>query len=209
MLSPHPEARGSAREVAEALEQAARSAGRDADVPLFTGDEPLPAGMSPLSQRDAVERPPRMRRWPSLAAAGLAGTLALSAGGLLSVSGSQEPATPHRAAQEEAKDAGTVAVGDSALTASEAPEPSPSVWSSVAVDMPPKPFQGQRRPDANGRCPNKEQVVINGGCWRKLPVDVKDCDDSDGFEYRSACYFPVMVKQRPATSAPANRDESP
>ncbi|MCY1021142.1 serine/threonine protein kinase [Pyxidicoccus sp. MSG2] len=210
MLSPRPEVRGSAREMAEALEQAARSAGREADEPLFTGEEPRPAGLIPIFQRVTVRRPPRMRRWPWFAAAGLGGTLALSAGGLLSVSRPEEPATSHVAEQEESKDAGTVAVGDAALTAPVAPEKAPSVWTSIAVDIPPKPFQGQRRPDANGRCPKKEQVAINGGCWRKLPTDVQDCADEDGFfEYRGACYIPVMAKPRPATSGPAERDDSP
>ncbi|MCP3139439.1 serine/threonine protein kinase [Pyxidicoccus xibeiensis] len=209
MLSPHPEARGSAREVAEALEQAARNAGREADVPLFTGEEPQPAGLFPLPQRVTVRPPPRVARWLRLAAAGLAGALALSAGGLLRGSPSEAPAVAHLAEEEESRDGGAVAVGDSVLTAPVAPERAPSVWSSIAQDLPPKPFQGQRRPDARGRCPGKEQVAINGGCWVKLPVDVKDCDDLAGFEYRGACYFPVMVKPRPATSGPAERDDSP
>jgi serine/threonine-protein kinase len=209
MLSPRPEARGSAREVAEALEKAARRAGRGADVPLFTGEEPRPAGLFPIPQRVTVRRPPRMRRWPWFAAAGLGGALALSAGGLLSVSRPEEPETSHVAEQEEARDAGTVAVGDTALTAPVARERAPSVWSPIAVDMPLKPFPGQRRPDGNGRCPGKVQVAINGGCWRKLTVDVKDCDDWDGVEYRGACYQPAMTPPRPSTSGPAVRDDSP
>ncbi len=208
MLSPYPEARGSAREMAEALEQAARSAGREAELPLFTGEEPRPAGLFPFPQRVTVRPPPRMRRWRWFATAGLGGALALSAGGLLSVRRSEEPATSQLAEREESKDGGTVAVGDSALTAPVAPERAPSVWSSIAVDLPPKPFSGQRRPDGNGRCPGKVQVAINGGCW--MPVDVKDCDDENGFfEYRGACYIPVMTKPRPATSGPAEQDDSP
>jgi serine/threonine protein kinase len=209
MLSPRPEARGSAREVAEALEQVARGAGREADVPLFTGEEPRPAGLFPIPRRVTVRPPPRVRRWPWVAAAGLGGAVALSAGGLLSVSRSEEPATSHLAAQEESRDAGTVAVGDSALTAPVARERAPSVWASIAVDVPPKPFPGQRRPDGKGRCPGTVQVAINGGCWTKLPVDLKDCDDWDGIEYRGACYQPAMTRQRPATSGPATRDAGP
>ncbi len=209
MLSPRPEARGSAREVAQALERAARRAGRKADVPLFTGEEPRPAGLFPSAQRVTVRRPPRMRRWPGLAAAGLGGALALSVGGLLSVSRSEEPETAHVAEQEEARDAGTVAVGDTALTAPVEPERAPFVWASIAVDVPPKPFPGQRRPDGKGRCPGKLQVAINGACWTKLPVDLKDCDDEDGVEYRGACYQPAMIRQRPSTSGPGARDDNP
>ncbi|QSQ27656.1 serine/threonine protein kinase [Pyxidicoccus parkwayensis] len=212
MLSPQPEARGGAREVAEALENAARSAGREADVPLFTGEEPHPAGLFPRPQHVKVQRPPRPRRWSWLAAASLGGALALSAGGLLNVSRSEEPATPQLAAQEEseeARDGGTVALGDTALTARVTPERAPSEWSPITDDLPPKPLPDQRRPDASGRCPSKVQVAINGGCWTKLPVDQKDCDGADGFEYRGACYIPAMRKPRPATSSPAKRNGSP
>jgi serine/threonine-protein kinase len=195
--------------MAEALEQAARSAGREAEVPLFTGEAPRPAGLFAFPPRVTVRPPPRMRGWPWFAAAGLGGALALCVGGLLSGSRSEEPATSHLAEQDETKDAGTVAVGDSALTAPVAPEKAPSVWSSIAVDLPPKPFSGQRRPDGNGRCPGKVQVAINGGCWTKLPVDLKDCDDWGGVEYRGACYLPALTRQRPATSGPAGRDDSP
>ncbi|MFP2934708.1 serine/threonine protein kinase, partial [Pyxidicoccus sp. 3LG] len=134
MLSPRPEARGSAGAMAEALEQAARNTGSEADVPLFTGEEPRPAGLFPVPQRVTVRRTPRMRRWPWFAAAGLGGALALSAGGLLSVRRTEEPTTSHLAEQDERKDGGTVAVGDSALTAPVAPERAPSVWSAIAVD---------------------------------------------------------------------------
>ncbi|QSQ28086.1 serine/threonine protein kinase [Pyxidicoccus parkwayensis] len=213
MLSLRPDARGSAREVAEALEQAARSAGREADVPLFTGEEPRPAGLFPRPQHVIVQRPPRPQRWSWLAAAGLGGALALSVAEMLSVSRSEESATPQLAEQEEsmeARDGGTVAVGDSALTAQVAPERSPSVLSPIAVEVPPKPLPGQWRPDGTGRCPSKMQIAINGGCWMKQPVDPKDCDAEAGFfEYRGACYLPVMTPPRPATSDPAKRDDSP
>ncbi|QSQ28151.1 serine/threonine protein kinase [Pyxidicoccus parkwayensis] len=209
MLSLRPEARGSAREVAEVLEQAARRAGREADVPLFTGEEPRPAGLFPRPQHVTVQRPPRPPRWPWLAAAGLGGALALSAGGLLSVSRSAAPTTSQLAEQEESRDGGTVAVGDTALTARVEPERAPSEWSPIAVDQPPKPLPGQQRPDAGGRCPGKMQVAFNGGCWTKQPVDLKDCGEWGGVEYRGACYTPAMPQPRPATSGPAERDNSP
>jgi serine/threonine-protein kinase len=209
MLSPRPEARGSAREVAQALERAARRAGREADVPLFTGEEPRPAGLFPLPQRVTVRPLPRMRRRSGFAAAGRGVALALSVGGLLSVSRSEEPEASQLAEQEDAKDAGTVAVGDSALTAPVAPERVPSVWASITLDLPPKPVPGQRRPDGRGRCPGKVQVAINGGCWTKLPVDLKDCDEWGGVEYKGACYLPAQTPPRPPTSGPADRDGGP
>ncbi|MFP2904148.1 serine/threonine protein kinase [Pyxidicoccus sp. 3LFB2] len=209
MLSPHPEARGSAREMAEALERAARRAGREADVSLFKGEAPRREGLFPLPKRVTVHPTPRMPMWPWLAAAGLAGALVMSAGELLSGNRSEEPATSHVAEQEESKDAGTVAVGDSVLTAPVAPGQAPSVWSSIAVDVPLEPLPGQRRPDSKGRCPGKVQIAINGGCWTKLPVDLKDCDDWGGVEYKGACYQAVMTRPRPATSGPAARDGGP
>jgi hypothetical protein len=160
-------------------------------------------------QHVKVPRPPRTRRWPGFAAAGLGGALALSAWGLLSVSRTEEPAPPQVAEQEESEDGGTVAVGDTALISPVAPEQAPSMWSSIRIDLPSKPFQEQQRPDAAGRCPGKVQVAINGGCWTKLPVDLKDCDEWGGLEYKGECYVPALKRPRPSTSGPAKQDDSP
>ena len=208
MLAPRPEARGSPCELAEALEQAARRAGAEADAPLFTGEEPQPAGLMPWP-RHVTARPRRVPRWPRFVASSLGGALALSVGGALGVRALEEPATRPLAKQEEARDGGTVAVGDSALTAPVALERPPSAWSAIAVELPPKPFPGQRRPNANGRCPGKVSVPINGGCWMKLPVEVKDCEEEGTFVYKSACYLPVLAPPRPSTSGPAKRGEGP
>ena len=205
MLSPRPDARGSAREVAEALEQAAWKAGPEADVPLFTGEEPRPAGLIPVPQRVTAQPPRRVPRWPWFAAVGLGASLASGVGMLLSTKPVEERATTQLAEQGEAKDGGTVAVGDSALTAPVAPERAPSVWSAIAVDLPPRPLPGQSRPDATGRCPTRGQVPINGGCWRKLAItDMKDCDE-ESYVYRGACYVPTFPPPRPATSGPTKR----
>nr|WP_275900339.1 serine/threonine protein kinase [Pyxidicoccus trucidator] len=208
MLSPRPEARGSAREVAEALEQAARNAGAEADRPLFTGEEPQPAGLMPAPQH-VMARPRREARGPWFAAASLGGALALGVVGVLGVRAIELPAARPLAEKEEARDGGAVAVGDSALTAPVEPDRASLVWSTLAVDLPPKPFPGQRRPNANGRCPGTAQVPINGGCWVKLPVEVKDCDVEDGFVYKGVCYMPVLARPRPSTSAPAERTDGP
>ncbi|MCP3140304.1 serine/threonine protein kinase [Pyxidicoccus xibeiensis] len=209
MLSLRPEARGSASEVAEALEHAARKAGPEADVPLFTGEEARPAGLFPPLQRVTVRPPPPVARWPRFLAASLGAALALGAGVLSSTEAVEPHEKTHLAEREEEKDGGTIAVGDAALTAPVEPERAPSMWSAIRAELPPKPLPKQRRPDGDGRCSGKGLVAINGGCWVKQPVDLKDCDAVGGFAYKGACYVPVWARQRPPTSGPTSRDDAP
>ncbi|MFP2912311.1 serine/threonine protein kinase [Pyxidicoccus sp. 3LFB2] len=291
MLSVDPEARGSARELAESLEQAARKSGPAADVPLFVrqgplpGAEvtlfvrqgPLPAGAGgmrfilveprreaevtrfvreeppsdsdvPWLSREApgpdaevtrfgreepgpdaemprsireeprpegvsgfrqplVQQEPALRSRSWLVAASLGAMLSLGTAWMLRSASVEGPATVQLAEQDEAKDGGTAAVGDSALMAPVSPAQVPSAWSTIALELPPKPFPGQRRPDANGRCPGKVQVPIHGGCWIKIAADAKDCD-KDVYVFKGACYLPVFPTERPATSSPAACPES-
>ncbi|QSQ27600.1 serine/threonine protein kinase [Pyxidicoccus parkwayensis] len=204
MLGMSPEARGSARELAEALEQAAREAGPEADVPLFALRVP-PREEARAVPGYAKRRAPG-RSW--LAAASLGGGLALGGAWWLSARPEEESAKVHASAREETRDGGTVAVGDSALTAAVAHDRAPFAWSSIAVEVPPKPFPGQRRPDANGRCP-RSQVPINGGCWIKLTLDLKGCGE-DTYLYKGACYTPAFPLAHPPTSSPTERgDDAP
>ncbi|MCP3140823.1 serine/threonine protein kinase [Pyxidicoccus xibeiensis] len=200
MLATTPEARGSARELAVALEGAARRAEPEADEPLFLREVPVTNDARPL---------PRVqhKRWrPRRVGASLGASLALGAVWLLSRPTSKDSAEVHASVHEESMDGGTAAVGDTALTAPVAPVRAPSAWSVIAVDVPPKPLPGQTRPDATGRCPHRTYTAINGGCWRKLAIEAKDCDASGDYVYRGACYTPVFPPQRPATSSPAARD---
>jgi serine/threonine-protein kinase len=203
MLAVCPEARGSARELAESLEQAMREVGPEADVPLFVREEPLPTPPR-IESRRVVHRPP-VGSW--FAAASVGAALTLGAGWLLRVQLGEEPAKEQVAMRVEAKDGGAVAVGDSALSTPVSPTQTPSARPAVAMDMPPGPLPGQRRPDANGRCAGKMQVPINGGCWYKLVADPKDCDP-DAYVHKGACYAPAFPPGRPATSGPANRPGS-
>ncbi|MFP2926190.1 serine/threonine protein kinase [Pyxidicoccus sp. 3LG] len=202
MLSVRHEARGSARELAEALEQAERKAGLEADVPLFALEKapPADAGVGP---EHVERRAPGQSSRSWLAAASLGGAVALGTGWMLSAHPGEEAEQPHAAASEETQDGGTVAVGDSALTASTPLVRTPAAWSTIAVDVPPKPIPGQAKPDATGRCPGRGQVPINGGCWWKLDLDVKDCGgDYNNYVYKGACYGPAFRTPRPPTSAP-------
>ncbi|MCY1019312.1 hypothetical protein [Pyxidicoccus sp. MSG2] len=104
--------------------------------------------------------------------------------------------------QLEARDGGTAAVGDSALTAPSSSAAPPSAWATIALDVPPKPFQGQRRTDSNGSCPSQGQVPIQGHCWLKQALDRKGCDEN-GYLYKDGeCYAPVFPTARPSTSNP-------
>ncbi|MCP3138117.1 serine/threonine protein kinase [Pyxidicoccus xibeiensis] len=201
MLSVRPEARGSARELAKALEHAARKAGPQADVPLFDREGAQSEDAEVAHRHDVPRATGRLL--PSwLVAASLGGAVALGAGWLLSAQPGEEAEPRHASAPDDGKDGGTVAVGDTALTAPVPVVRKPSAWSSIAVEPFPKPIPGQVRPDATGRCPGKEQVPINGGCWVKLAISVKDCDE-DYYVYKGACYGPAIRKAPPSTSSPA------
>jgi serine/threonine-protein kinase len=200
MLSRQPEARGSARELARALEKAARKAGPEADAPLFAGGTRRGGG----GEVPAAEVP-RLSWKPWLAAAGFAGAMvALGAAWRLSTPDRVEH-VPELVAehQEETRDAGSVAVGDTVLTAPVASPHTPSAGTLIAMEVPPKPMPGQVRPNAQGRCPFKNLVIINGGCWMKVDDDSEDCTGTEnGFVYQGACYMPAMKPLPPATSNP-------
>ncbi|QSQ28215.1 serine/threonine protein kinase [Pyxidicoccus parkwayensis] len=203
MLALRPDARGSARELAEALERAAASAGAEADVPLFTGDEPRPLDEWPV--RRVEFRPRRKPRRPWLAVAGMGGLLALGVGWHTHTLPEMVHAGVAVQQTEDAKDGGTTAVGDSALTAPVSLPRAPLVWSTISVDLPPRPLPGQTRPDTSGRCPGRSHVAINGGCWKKLSVGAKDCDED--YVYKGGCYSPAFPPARPATSNPTEPHE--
>ncbi|MCP3138617.1 serine/threonine protein kinase [Pyxidicoccus xibeiensis] len=209
MLSILPEARGSARELAQALEHAARKAGPQADVPLFDKKETQPEDTEAVL-RDVVPRAPERLKQSWLVAACLGGAVALGARWLLSAHPTEEAEPRQVSASDDAKDGGSVAVGDSALTAPVPLVREPFAWSIIAVEPPPRaPLPGQARPDAKGRCPGRGHVPINGGCWEKLNRDEKDCDeDYNYYVYKGECYAPAMPKPRPSTSGPAESTEN-
>ncbi|QSQ26622.1 serine/threonine protein kinase [Pyxidicoccus parkwayensis] len=208
MLSVRPEARGGAGELAELLEQAARGAGPEADVPLFTRKD-VPA--------EEARSVPGQGRGPAplsrlMAAASLGAAMALGVVWMLSARPHEMREQGHASAIEEAKDGGTVALGDTALTAPVSPHQAPSALSVIAVEPPPKPLPGQMRPDAAGRCPRSSWIPIHGGCWMKVDVSLEDCEENYRlYVHKGACYSPVFPPPRPATSGPTERsgDDTP
>jgi serine/threonine-protein kinase len=199
MLSNSPESRGSAGELAEALERAAREAGPEAERLLFVRQVAEPVAVRGI-HGPVPRRAPENSGRPWLTVA------SLGAAWLLSAHPGEQAEQGHASASEETEDGGTVAVGESVLTAPGPATQTPSAWSPIAVDLPPRPFPGQRRPDAKGRCPGKMQVPIHGGCWIKSGTNPKDCE-GEGYIYKGGCYVPVLAPAGPPTSSPAERTD--
>ncbi|MBN1204892.1 MAG: serine/threonine protein kinase [Myxococcaceae bacterium] len=213
MLSVRPNARGTVRGMAEALEQAAKSAGLGADQPLF-GWERVEEAVKPAAARSEAEEPvqqPRAAagRVPSREPSGAwAVPLAVAALVLLAVVMSRPEPEPDLEApeplpmlvQEEGRDAGTADAGTVGLSdivlevpvAIAAHEPD---WSVSSTDIPKEPLQGQRRPPCI-----KGLVEIRGGCWLKHDSRPPDCPDF-AYEWGTGCYVPVFSRARPRTTS--------
>ncbi|MDY7232656.1 serine/threonine-protein kinase [Hyalangium rubrum] len=199
LLAETPEARGSAREVAEAAEAALKGAGPEADVPVRGSargsaeavEERERGGNAPTQERARIQE----HAWKWLP------WIAMAAMGLHLILKTRWEGVEARATQPEAaQDDSVVALGSTAV-ATPASSAKPSRREPIMLDLPREPFPGQRRPDANGRCYSKLQVAINGGCWLALDADTTACN-GDGYVYKGKCYVPVFPPIRAPTSDP-------
>jgi hypothetical protein len=222
MLSPRPEERGSAGELAEAMKRGVEHAGPAADVPLFEWETLKPSQWTGAELVDAeclghrpchrsrefvlliermyaahAARQMKPRRWlPWLAA-----MLALGLGPEEIGSLRTEP-RPTVAAGTSKEKGDEVSLGEKAVCLPVEVAKSP-IKSAVAEEVPSKPLPGQRRTDAKGQCPGK-QIAINGGCWLKVGSDKDECPDN-GYTYQGGCYMPFLVSRREPTAAPQER----
>ncbi|WP_225409892.1 serine/threonine protein kinase [Stigmatella hybrida] len=186
MLAESPSERGSARELADALEAAAVRAGPEADCSLETS-----AGFRPV-----VAVVPEPLGWRTPLRAGLIGAvLACLVIGLSTqrVSEHSWPAPP----EAEQPDAGTVGLADAsvtpeALAAAASFENATLPGEFVALEMPKRPFAGQKRPP----CKPQRETEIRGGCW----VNVQAPCEDDGYVWAGKCFLPVAAQPRPDTS---------
>jgi len=199
MLSIRPEQRGGAGELAEALEEAMRNAGDEADAPLFLRKATLPPEKEGTASQSPPPVPgPERRTWVAVSA--LAAVLVWVAGVEIGARTERWSSEEQAVGLGKGRDAGTVAMGESVMAVSATPIHGPVVWPGISVDMPKRPFPGQTRPDANGQCTRKVQVAINGGCWWKLEgEDKKDCG-ADAYLYKGVCYEPVFRRPPPSMS---------
>jgi hypothetical protein len=189
LLAVEPEARGSARQVAEAAERAARTEGRRADVPITA-----------RAARKRAARP----KWVRAVGLGLvrASWLAAAAGAGMVLALWVRPHLVEEGAmgRQQAAQAGVWqkrAVGlAEAEEVRQAVEPTPSADNeNISREMPKEPLPGQRR----APCKADYEVAIGGGCW--VPIDKKKppCG-KDAYESKGGCYAPSVPTGRPATS---------
>jgi serine/threonine protein kinase len=189
MLAVQPEKRIPAEEAAEALEQLAMSA---TTSPPDTKDSHS-RGTGPWAHG---------RRWPW--AASLAAGLAIGACAWWAASGKslERPATVHTDITSD-EDGSATGLGDEVSAASMAKADEPNAPELLAEEALPEPQPGQRRPAANGRCPRKGQVSLNGGCWRPLDLERDACaEEVRGQFFKGTCYVPIFLPGRQPTSSP-------
>ena len=187
LLSDAPEARGTARQVAEALEA------------LVGGDE-RPERSKP------VEGAQTRKLWLTLAAAGAGAVLLWNPQPAPNPPG-QESASAQRASY--ARDAGPAAVGDTSPTEPPASTEPPTEKKPIAQEPLPEPRPGQARPDKSGQCPGRKQVAINGGCWVELlQMNAEECSENGYVPFKGKCFGPAHAppkKPQPTSNPPEAR----
>lgn len=182
MLEGKPEARSSAGVVAKIAEAAARQQGPEADVPLFSAEQP--AAVRPPAHGDIVPRRPSSRSMHQ--AAVISGALLLLAGGIWQVS-----SWPRMGIQAVVPDVETTGLGEDSLASREVAQEAPPAPERISRDMPRQPLPEQRRPP----CQRKGALVIHGGCW-KLQANIEAPCDDDDYEWQGACYRPIYDRKR-------------
>jgi serine/threonine protein kinase len=184
LLSSAPEDRGTAAQVAQALEATA-------------GVEERPERSKPAESSRA------WKPWVALAAAGACAVLVWHARTVRPPSGPMAANTPP-SADSRAPDADPAAVGDTASR----PSPSPPTQEEPLAREPlPEPRPGQLRPDKRGQCSGRKQVPINGGCWLEVSptADAQSCVESGYVLFQGKCFVPALppFREPQPTSSPS------
>ena len=185
MLSVSPEARGTAGELAQALE---------------------------ATEEEVQAAPAHPRPWKQFVAWRV-GSARVLAGMLLVLWAQQAVHAPlHSASAREPvasnpapRDGSAASLGETGAAAMVPSGQEPSEPGALSQDTPPKPVPGQITPDAKGQCPGRTQIPINGGCWvEQRTNDAEACEENGMIFFKDRCYAPAMGSRRrpPPTSAP-------
>ncbi|WP_225412438.1 serine/threonine-protein kinase [Stigmatella hybrida] len=182
MLSENPQDRGTASEVAAALETAAAADGTEANESLRLGTPHVTPEVSP-----PVSEPRRGCLGPMV-------LLPLAMGLVILISGyvnlEELGASPPIMDGGENVSVADAAVEDSPLSGAAHEREQ----GGLTLEMPKEPLPRQSRPP----CP-LNQVNIRGGCWFEISQVSPPCGETY-YEWKGSCYFPVVVPPRPRTS---------
>ncbi|WP_224240308.1 serine/threonine-protein kinase [Hyalangium gracile] len=193
MLSARPEERGTAAELAEALEQAAR--------------QPLPESTQPLFEPQPPAEPGRphgpVRLWrPLLAMAAAILALVAETWWTSPRHGVEKPALArHDATGAGDQNGGAARLGDTAQPVATESSSAPTAREAMTGESFLLPRPDQAQPDTRGQCPRKRQVAINGRCWGILKLAREECEDLSGQLLNDTCYVPVLPPGRRAPTS--------
>jgi len=203
MLREDPRERGSASELAEALEKAARSAGRAANARLQPSRSSLITESSRPSEPAGWHLACRTLRRNArpLALVGALTGIGVAIVHMPSPTVGEQSAVVPAEAEEEQEDEGVDkrAVGladggvDEVLAAAESFPREDILKYALALPLPKKPDPAQKRPP----CSPADQRAINGVCWWVLPRK-PPCDGA--YDHEDGCYLPVLPRTRAPTS---------
>jgi serine/threonine protein kinase len=199
MLSVYPEKRGSAAQLAEALEQQAAPSLSGSPAPRsIRAHSPSPPSQEPVATPGSLVSTQSRRSWLAVAAVAILalGAWWVGAKHTPSLAQTQTAAAGHTNAE-------TTGLGHAAVSTSTRASPPLQEPKGLTEDTPPTPLPDQIRPDSKGRCPYKKQVAVNGGCWVEAPLDRENCEAVYmGKMFKNMCYMPVLPHGRQPNSSP-------
>jgi serine/threonine protein kinase len=191
MLSPSPEDRGTAGELAKAFAAVAAQA-------KHPPRKARPSRFRPWVQRSTP------RAWGTWSLAAV--LLVLGAWHLMHLH-SQSASVPQQPADSGRTEAGTSRLAEALPEAPKASSQPPAKQEAISQEAPPELLPGQLHPDARGRCPGRHQVPLHGGCWVEHPAkDAAECEEKGQVFIQGRCYARAFGHRRrpPPTSAPAD-----
>ncbi|HEX8701394.1 MAG TPA: serine/threonine-protein kinase [Myxococcaceae bacterium] len=185
LLAVEPSARGSAGQVAEAMESAVRTAGRESDRPITARKTPD----SRVSRRWGAALRSVLERasWRTAAAVGMA--LVVGAMWGVHVAGEEYPGQSE-SARVAPKEWSTVGLADSEEIAQARATKSVSKQEGIGREMPKGPFPGQHL----APCKLRYEEEIRGGCW--VPLRMKPPCGREAYEWNGTCYLASFPAER-------------